>query len=178
MSVFSRSLIAGAAGLALIGLAACSSGKRSDGDTEKTSTSPAPGRALASFDPCTFFKADELTSWGLPTQSETFSPLSFEPGCRWVGEKMDLTLQKNLDETVASYRENGSWDFYNDKAFGGRTGALAAEAGVSGTGGCTVLVDTGGGVAIYMVSGAMRDSVDACAEAEKIANQTASRLPK
>ncbi|MGW1679972.1 DUF3558 family protein [Saccharopolyspora sp. NPDC002376] len=163
--------------MSLLGLSACSGGGSSSG-SEESPTSATSGSGLESFDPCTFFKPDELTSWGVSTQSADFTPVESEPGCEWVGEKMTVSLQKNVKETVSSYRESGSWDSYDEQKFGGRNGAKAVESGATGQGGCTVLVDAGGGVAIYMVDGARRDSVDACAEAEKVANQTASRLPE
>ncbi|MCI2417775.1 DUF3558 domain-containing protein [Saccharopolyspora sp. K220] len=181
MSTFSRSLIATAAGVALLGLSACSGGGSSNDGNDETSAAPttaASGSGLASFDPCTFFNADELSSFGVATQSEDGTVVSFEPGCKWEGEKMILSLLKNADETVASYETSGSWDSYTKKTIGGRSAAVAVESGAAGQGGCTVLVDAGGGVAIYGVDGVLRDSVDACPEAEKIASQTASRLPE
>jgi uncharacterized protein DUF3558 len=175
VSALSRSVVAVAAGLSLFGLTACAGGTSAGGSEE----TPVPANsALASFDPCTFFKPDELTSWELSTQAEDFSPLSFEPGCKWNGKKMDLALQKNVEETVASYEQNGNWERYDKKTIGGRSAAVANEPGTVGQGSCTLLVDAGGGVAIYMVDGLLRDSVDACGEAEKIAGQTASRLPE
>lgn len=165
----------------MLGLSACSGGGPGNGGGEQTSAAPttaASGSGLAGFDPCKFFKSDELTAFGVSTQSEDGTVVSFEPGCKWKGEKMILSLLKNSDETVASYETSGSWDDYQKKSLDGRSAAVAVESGAAGQGGCTVLVDAGGGVAIYMVDGVMRDSVNACAEAEKIANQTASRLPK
>ncbi|MBQ0927463.1 DUF3558 family protein [Saccharopolyspora endophytica] len=175
MKKVSRTLIAGAAGVALLGLSACS-GNSSGGAPEPA---PAPqGKPIASFDPCTFFTPEELTSLGVSTQSQDGGVVSFEPGCEWEGEKMTLTLLKNADQTVESYEKNGNWDSYSKKSIGGRSGAVAVESGATGQGGCTVLVDAGGGVAVYGIDGAMRDSVDACGETEKVANQTASRLPE
>ncbi|MDA3627591.1 DUF3558 family protein [Saccharopolyspora oryzae] len=170
-------MIAAVAGASLLGLSACSGGGSSSG-SEESPTSAAAGAGLASFDPCTFFEPGELTSWGLSTQSEDFSPVKSEPGCKWDGDQMGLALQKNAEESVASYQQSGSWERYDKKTIGGRSAAIANEPGTVGQGSCTVLVDAGGGVAIYMVDGTRRDSVDACAEAEKIANQTASRLPE
>ncbi|WP_190818411.1 DUF3558 family protein [Saccharopolyspora pogona] len=181
MGTFSRSLIATAAGVALFGLAACAGGSPSARGGEETSSAPtssSAGAGLAGFDPCTFFKPDELTSFGVSTQSEDGTVVSFEPGCKWKGGKMTLSLLKNSDETVASYEKSGSWDSYQKKPLDGRSAAVAVESGAAGQGGCTVLVDAAGGVALYMIDGRMRDSVDACGEAKKVANQTASRLPK
>lgn len=179
MNSVSRALIAASAGVALVGLAACSGGSSGTPGGSEPSETQAPGKALASFDPCTFFQPDELTALGLSTQGNNFMPVPSEPGCEWVGEKMTVSLQKNVDQTVASYETSGSWDSYQKKTIAGRSAAVALEAGATGVGSCTALVDAGGGVAIYMLDGAMRDSVpDPCAETEKIVSQTASRLPQ
>ncbi|WP_406692607.1 DUF3558 family protein [Saccharopolyspora sp. ID03-671] len=176
---FSRALIVASASTALIGLSACTGGSSGTPDGNGPSETQAPGKALASFDPCTFFQPDELTSYGVSTQGKDFSPIPSEPGCEWEGEKQTISLQKNVDQTVASYETGGAWDSYQKKTIGGRSAAIALETGATGQGSCTALVDAGGGVAIYMLDGAMRDSVaDPCAETEKIVGQTASRLPQ
>ncbi|MEV5540173.1 DUF3558 family protein [Saccharopolyspora shandongensis] len=183
MSTFSRSLTATAAGLVLFGLAACSGGgKNTGGGEETTSSSPtsaASGSGLAGFDPCTFFTPDELTSFGVSTKSEEFTQVSFQPGCTWNGEKLDIALQKNADETVKSLGEGGGFDKYTPTTVAGREGAELLVAGATGQGVCNYVVSAGGGIAIYQLTGAMRDSVaEPCAELKKIVDQTASRLPK
>ncbi|WP_395475102.1 DUF3558 domain-containing protein [Saccharopolyspora spinosa] len=179
MSTFSRSLIATAA--ALFGLSACGSGGPTGGSSNETSAAPTSesGSGLASFDPCTFFKPDELTSYGLSTQSEEFTQVSFQPGCSWTGKKMSLALQKNADETVKSLGEGGGHDEYTEIKIAGRDAARMIVAGAKDQGGCVTVVSAGGGIVLYQVTGYMRDSLaDPCGEVEKIANQTASRLPK
>lgn len=175
MSKFVRSLVGAAIGVVLVGLSGCA--LNAGGDSEGGAQPSGAEGALDAFDPCTFFEANELTGWGLPAQSEPFEGVSFEPGCTWTGGQMSLVLQKNVDETVDSYETSGNWERYEKKTISGRSAALANVPGGGSTGGCTVLVDSGGGVAIYSVSGKLAGSVDACAETEKIANQTASRLP-
>lgn len=173
MSVFSRSLIAATAGTVLIGLSACTGGSSQGGEQP-----PAGGSGLAAFDPCTFFQQEELASFGVSAQGEVFSPLSFRPGCKWDGDLMGITLNKDLEETVGA-QDREQFDTYTPKSIGGRTAAVAVVAGGEGTGGCNVFVDAGGGMVIYGIAGKMRDSIpDPCGELEKIANQTASRLPK
>ncbi|MER7010889.1 DUF3558 family protein [Saccharopolyspora sp. NPDC000359] len=181
MSTFSRSLIATTAGLALFGLSACGGG--TSGGAEETTaaapTSATSGGGLADFDPCTFFKPDELQSWGLSTQAEEFTQVSFQPGCAWEGEKMDLALQKNADETVQSIQESGSYDKFEPITVGGREAGRMIVSGATDQGGCVTVVNTGGGIVLYQITGYLRDSLaDPCAEAEKIADQTASRLPE
>lgn len=178
MRKFSRSLIATVtASVALVGLAACGSGSGS-GDETTTEPTSSPGGGLASFDPCTFFQPNELSSFGLGAQPENFTPVSFEPGCRWTGEKFIFSLQKNVKETVDSYETSGSWDSYTKKTIAGRPAAVAVETGATDVGSCTVLVNAGEGVTIFMLDGQDRDSVaDPCGESEKIVGQVAARLP-
>ncbi|GAB2660913.1 hypothetical protein GCM10027271_19580 [Saccharopolyspora gloriosae] len=177
MSKFVRSLVGATMGVALVGLSGCALNAGGDSGGDAQPTGPGAEGSIETFDPCKFFEPNELTGWGLPAQSEPFEGVSFEPGCTWAGGQMSLVLQKNVDETVESYETSGSWERYEKKTIGGRPAALANVPGGGSTGGCTVLVDAGGGVAIYSVSGKLTDSVDACAETEKIADQTASRLP-
>lgn len=178
MKKLSHSLIAAAAGTVLLGLSACGTGSGSGGSTGTPETTSSQA-GLASFDPCTFFQSEQLTSFGLGTQSEPFSPVSYEPGCRWKGDKFLFSLQKNAEETVTSYETSGNWDSYAKKSIAGRSAAVAMETGTTGLGSCTVLVDAGGGVTIFMLDGLREDSVpDPCGETEKIVGQVASQLPK
>ncbi|MEV0698552.1 DUF3558 domain-containing protein [Saccharopolyspora sp. NPDC050389] len=182
MSTFSRSLIATAAGLALFGLAACSGGGKNTGGSEETTssapTSAASGSGLAGFDPCTFFKPDELTSFGVSTKSEEFTQVSFQPGCAWNGEKLDIALQKNADETVESLGK-GAFDSYTPTTVAGREAAEVLVIGATGQGACNYAVSAGGGIVLYQITAAMRDTLpDPCGDLKKIVDQTASRLPK
>ncbi|WP_243789800.1 DUF3558 family protein [Saccharopolyspora gloriosae] len=178
---FSRSLVAMSAGLALFGLSSCSLGDSSAGDGGADGGSPtsaAQGSGLESFDPCTFFKPDELTSYGVSTQAKDFTQVSFQPGCSWDGERLSVALQKNADDTVESLEKGGSYDEFTRINVAGRDSARMIVAGGTGTGGCITVVPAGGGIVLYQLSGYMRDSVaDPCGEIEKIAGQTASRLP-
>ncbi|WP_344931434.1 DUF3558 family protein [Saccharopolyspora gregorii] len=163
-------------GLSLVGLSSCALGQDDGAGTAPTSEEKSAD--LAKFDPCTFFKPEELTSYGVSTQAEDFTLVSFQPGCAWNGKKMDIALQKNEDETVDSL-EKGAHDEYTRIKIAGRDSARMIVAGGEGTGGCITVVPAGGGIVLYQLSGYMRDSVaDPCGEIEKIAEQTASRLPE
>ncbi|WP_228047020.1 DUF3558 family protein [Saccharopolyspora montiporae] len=173
-----RTLIVASSGAALLGASACAAG---GGGPEGETPDPQAGgaAALEKFDPCTFFQPDQLTSWGYAAEAQEAEGVSFEPGCEWEGENAWLSLLKNADETVDSYETSTSWDSYEKKTIGGRPGAVALEAGTTGQGTCTVLIDAGGGVAVYGIDGSTRDSIDdPCGETEKIANETAAELPK
>lgn len=133
---------------------------------------------MESFDPCTFFKPDELTSFGVSTEAQDFTEVSFQPGCTWNGEKQDIALQKNADETVESLEKGGSFDEYTRINVAGRDAARMIVSGATGQGSCITVVSAGGGIVLYQLVGYMRDSVaDPCGDLEKIATQTASRLP-
>ena len=163
--------------IAVLGLSSCALGSGPGEGSDGSTPQQEPG--LANFDPCTFFQPEELTSWGVPTQAEEFTQVSFQPGCAWNGNTtFGLALQKNQDETVESLR-SGAWDEYTDLQVAGRQSARVIPAGAAGQGVCNVVVPAGEGVVLYQLTAYMRDSVaDPCGEIEKIANQTASRLPE
>ncbi|MBB5153358.1 DUF3558 family protein [Saccharopolyspora phatthalungensis] len=166
----------------MFGLSACTGGGSSAGGGEETSSAPtsaSSGSGLAGFNPCTFFKPEELTSFGVSTQSKDFTQVSFQPGCEWTGEKQTIGLQKNAEETVQSLGKGGGFDEFTPTTVAGREAAKMLTAGATGQGVCNYVVSAGGGIVLYQITGAMRDSVaDPCGELKKIADQTASRLPE
>lgn len=178
MRKFSRSLFATAAGLALLGLSACG-GASTGGGEQPSAQPPAPGSGLQSFDPCTFFTPEELTSFGVGTTAQDFTQVSFQPGCAWEGEKLSIGLQKNAKDTVQSLGQSGGFDKYEPTTVAGREAAEIIVGGGTDQGGCNYAVSAGGGIVMYQLTGFMRDSVpDPCGELEKVVNQTASRLPQ
>lgn len=180
MSKFSRSALAASAGVLLVGASACAMpGESGESEGSDTSGEAQQAKALEGFDPCTFFQPEELESRGISTEAEEFAPLPSEPGCQWTGDDTIVSLQKNVEQTVDSYGQSGSWESYEKEPIAGRSGAIAQTSGASSAGvGCNILVDAGGGVAIYQVTGKATTPIDACGEAEKIASETASRLPE
>ncbi len=173
-----RSILGVSASVLLAGVSGCAA---PSGDPEAAPPSGGQqGKALESFDPCTFFKPDELKSWGMPpTQGEDDTQLSWEPTCTWHGDEKNISLSKNVEETVASYKENGNWESYEEQQVAGRSGAVAQVAGAESSGmGCNVLIDAGGGVAIYQTTIDATSAVDPCPELMKTVEATASRLPE
>ncbi|MHA6801564.1 DUF3558 family protein [Bounagaea algeriensis] len=160
----------------MLGASACAT-PAGGGDSEAPETTEAQqSKALENFDPCTFFKPDELKSWGLPpTEGTDKTQVSWEPTCAWSGDENIVGVSKNVEETVDSYEQNSSWASYEKQPIGGRSGAVAVTSGASGGGGCNVLVDAGGGVVIYQITS---DVDDACSELKPIAEATAGRLPQ
>ncbi|MGP4019168.1 DUF3558 domain-containing protein [Saccharopolyspora sp. 5N708] len=180
----SRSLIVGVAGLALVGLAACSGGTSGGGGetgtSEETSapTSAASGSGLADFDPCSFLTAEELSAAGVSGPGRPANAVESQPGCDFEGENVLLTLSKNETEDFEAYSKN-SFEQFDEIDINGRKAARAVTAGSGGQGICSAIISAGGGIVDVNVAGIMRDSVpDPCGEAEKIARQIEPRLPQ
>ncbi|WP_263251185.1 DUF3558 domain-containing protein [Saccharopolyspora rosea] len=168
----SRSVITAVTAAALLGLSAC--GGAGDSGAEQPEPQAKP---LQSFDACTFFTPEELTSFGVETKAEDFTQVGFQPGCKWNGDQMILSLQKNVDEDFDQYEKTGTFDEFTRKPFAGRAGARMLTAGAKGQGVCNAVVSAGGGIVLYQVTGNYPE-FDACGEVEKIADQTAARLPQ
>jgi uncharacterized protein DUF3558 len=169
------------AGVAMLGLAACSGGSGGETPGRDTSapTTQAQAPGLKDFDPCNFLEPADLSAAGVSGPGEPRKQFESEPGCRYEGENLLLTLYKNQEETVDTYKSGGQWDSYDLVNLNGRKAARGVAAGASGQGGCSAIVDAGGGVVIIDVVGIMRGSVpDTCGEAEKIARQIEPRLPQ
>lgn len=173
MSSLSRSAATATTVLALFGLSAC--GGAPGAGTDAT---PEPKHsALQAFDPCTFLTPDELSSFGVEPQAKPFTQVSEQPGCTWDGKDMDLVLQKNAVQSLDQYEKTGTFDEFTRKPFAGRAGARMLTAGAKGQGVCNAVVSAGGGIVLYQVTGNYPE-FDACGEVEKIADQTAARLPQ
>ncbi|WP_223840056.1 DUF3558 family protein [Saccharopolyspora pogona] len=181
MTRLSRSLISAVAGVALLGLAACSAGgtPHNGNAIQATPTTQAEASGLKNFDPCAFLTPQDLSGASVSGPGEKVEEIKSEPGCSYEGEKILLTLYKNAEQTVDKYETSGHWDKYEKFNINGRKAARGVEAGASNQGGCSVVVDAGGGVVLFTVTGIMADSVaDPCGEAEKAASKAESRLPK
>ncbi|MFR9732157.1 DUF3558 family protein, partial [Saccharopolyspora sp. MS10] len=157
--------------MSVLGISSCALGGSTGGAPDfPGSNSAEQGAGLNKLDPCAFFRQDELMSYGVGTQPEEFTQVSFQPGCAWNGEKMDVAMQKNADETVDSLASGGPYDEYTKIEVAGRPAARMLVSGAAGEGSCITVVSAGGGVVLYQLVGRMRDSVaDPCGEIEKIA---------
>lgn len=179
MNRTTRSVLGMSAGAVLLGVSACAT-PAGGGDADQPETSEAQqSKALEQFDPCTFFQPDELTSWGVSTNAEDGTEVPWEPGCMWSGDEQTVGLNKSTEETVDSYEQNGSWGSYEKQQIAGRSAAVAQTPSSAANGfGCNVLVDAGGGVAIYQITDKGTEPMDPCSELKKVAEATASRLPE
>ncbi|MHA6802560.1 DUF3558 family protein [Salinifilum ghardaiensis] len=177
MNRIARSVLGMSAGVVLAGVSACAT-PPGGSESERPSGTAQQSKALERFDPCTFFNSDELNSWGLPLgKGKDSTQVSWEPSCRWSGDEKIIDFSKNVEETVDSYKQSGNWESYEKQQIAGRSAAVAQVPG-AGDGGCNILVDAGGGVAIYQVTLKTTSSADPCQELKKIAEATAARLPE
>ncbi|MEV0052272.1 DUF3558 domain-containing protein [Saccharopolyspora shandongensis] len=178
MSLVSRSLAVGVAGLALVGLSACSGSPGKGSEETSTPTSATQKSGLSNFDPCNFFTPEELSAAGVSGPSRPADALSSQPGCDWEGKDVLLTLSKNETEDFEKYSKN-NFETFDEIDINGRKAARAVTAGSGGQGICSAIISAGGGIVDVNVAGIMRDSVaDPCGEAEKIARQIEPRLPE
>lgn len=115
---------------------------------------------------------------GLPTQGTPNKDLRQEPGCDFKGKDLEVTFSKNQKETVDKYEHDGQWDSYTKTTVNGRHAAHAQGASTSGTGGCTILMDSGGGVVLVDITDPDKSDDQACAEDMKYAQQVEPTLPK
>ncbi|MGW5644973.1 DUF3558 family protein [Saccharopolyspora sp. NPDC003752] len=178
MSTLSRTVVVTAAGVALLSLTACSGGSPGrTGDGEPT-TSAAEAPGLESFDVCNFFTPSDLSAAGVAGPGEPDNNLKSEPGCNYNGAKMDLTLYKVPDTTFDKYTTQGNFAEIEPFEISGRKAATGVTAGSQGQGICSTFLDAGKGTITVTVTGEDRDSVDACGESRKVAEQISPRLPK
>lgn len=178
MNSSARSLLVGTVGLALVGLSACSPGSGDSSDAEGAPPPEAQGAGLKDFDVCNFFTPEDLAAAGVSGPGEPEDTVDFEPGCNFRGEEKDLTLFKNPEDSFDKYMSKGNFGEVNPFEVNGRKAAVGVTAGSEGQGICSSFLDAGGGTVIVTVTGAQSDSVDACGESKKVAEQIEPRLPK
>ncbi|MDA3627593.1 DUF3558 family protein [Saccharopolyspora oryzae] len=165
------------AGLALVGLSACSGG--ATGSDEQQQTSEAKSSGLADLDVCNFFTADELSAFGVKGPGEPDSTVDTEPGCNFQGDDKDVTLYKVPGTPFDAYTKKGNFDSLKPFEVSGRKAATGVTKGSEGQGICSAFIDAGSGTVTVTVTGLMKDSVaDPCGEAEKVARQIEPRLPE
>lgn len=178
MSTFSRTVVVAAAGFALLGLSSCSGGSTGNtGNGGDTPTMTSASSGLESFDVCNFFTPEDLSSAGVAGPGEPDSTIPSEPGCNYQGDKMDLALYKVSDTAFDKYTTQGNFAEIQPFEISGRKAATGVTAGSEGQGICSTFLDASGGTIIVTVTGEDRDSVDACGESRKVAEQISPRLP-
>ncbi|GAB3286810.1 hypothetical protein GCM10027563_21150 [Parasphingorhabdus pacifica] len=92
---------------------------------------------------------------------------------------MRVSLFKNQEETVDSYRQSGRFDEFTMIDVNDRSGAQAVSAGAAATGVCTTMLPAGGGVVLVdAIPNDPSASFDGCGESLKIAKQVEPNLPE
>ncbi|WP_190817987.1 DUF3558 domain-containing protein [Saccharopolyspora pogona] len=172
MNALSRTVAAACAGVAALVIAGCGgpAAKREPADTQS--------QGLASVDPCTLLTPDELKSFGFEGPGEPDTTISSEPGCSFRGEPLTVTFYKNQEKTVEAYSHKENWSKFDRLQIDGRAAASATSESGKAARICTAMFDAGGGVILVDVSEFLDQGLDECAEARKVAQVIAPRMPR
>ncbi|GGI97491.1 hypothetical protein GCM10011581_38360 [Saccharopolyspora subtropica] len=162
------------AGTVVLAAAGCG-GAESNGDPAPATQQP---QGLAEIDPCTLLKPEELTSLGFETSGEPDTGITSEPGCRFNGRPFRATFSKNQEKSVESYGRQDNWAKFDRVEVDGRPAASAIDKSATQARICSALFDAGGGVIIIDVSEFRDQGLDECAEALRIAETIAPRMPR
>ncbi|QIZ36295.1 DUF3558 family protein [Saccharopolyspora sp. ASAGF58] len=160
------------AGVAALMIAGCGgpAAKREPADTQP--------QGLASVDPCTLLTPDELKSFGFKGPGEPETTISSEPGCSFSGRPLGATFYKYQEKTVEAYSHKENWSKFDRLQIDGRAAASATSESGQAARICSAMFDAGGGVIVIDVSEVMDQGLDECAEALKVAQVIAPRMPR
>ncbi|MGH3977512.1 MAG: DUF3558 domain-containing protein [Pseudonocardiaceae bacterium] len=137
------------------------------------------GGALASVDMCTVFSDAELQSLGIRLDTREQDDIAGSIGCGWLGEPFTLSLARDVEETVDDFaaRQQNFVSFHENEV-AGRPGAQlqVAESGQE----CAQVMNAGSGSVLVGVraSSSRGPQLDWCAEARRIAEMIAPRVPE
>ncbi len=179
MSVWSRSLVAAAVGVALVGVTGCGPGGLS-GDTSPETTSASPSKdTLASVQPCQMLPPETLKSFGLEVPGEPKDQLAWEPGCYFAGEPVTAAMYKNTKQTVSSAEKQPVWAEFERIQVNNRSGARAITQGATKARSCTVIFDAGQGtIQVTTTEPRLPDDIDECQQALEIAKKIEPNVPE
>ncbi len=178
MSVWSRSLVAAAVGVALVGVAGCGPGGLS-GDTSPETTSASPSKdTLASVQPCQMLPPETLKSFGLEVPGNPDDMLPWKPACNYQGSPLDVTLIKNTRQTVDSAEKKSVWAKFDHLQVNGRSGAAVIPKGATQSRTCAVMFNAGEAT-IQVQASEIRlpDDIDECQQALEIAKEIEPNVP-
>lgn len=177
MRLSSRSLLAATAGVALFGLAGCFGGADAGGGKPSGQPSGEQGSALASLDPCTIMKPDQLTAAGLPTAGTPANETPSEPGCTYAGDTSTIGIYRAAGTSFDAYSKQ-QWKEFTRVAVNGRPAANAKKPEFTDDM-CVTLMSSGGGtIQVHAGAADPRKPFNGCAESLKIAKQIEPSLPK
>ncbi|QIZ36289.1 DUF3558 family protein [Saccharopolyspora sp. ASAGF58] len=171
MNALSRTVAVGCAGAAVLAITGCG------GPTTKQDPAVQP-QGLAAVDPCTLLTPDELKSFGFNSPGEPETTISSEPGCSFSGRPLTVTFYKNQEKTVEAYSHQKNWSKFDRLQIDGRAAASATSESGKAARICSAMFDAGGGVILVDVSEFLDQGLDECAEAVKVAQVIAPRMPR
>ncbi|MER7012388.1 DUF3558 domain-containing protein [Saccharopolyspora sp. NPDC000359] len=173
MKRLSRAMVAAWASAALLAVAGCSAPS-----AEKEPAPDTQPQGLTAVDPCTLLTPEELAEFGFESPGEPDTGISSEPGCRFNGRPFRATFSKNQEKTVEALGKQDNWAKFDSLEIDGRPAASAVDKSATQARLCSAFFDAGDGVIIIDVSEFRDQGLDECAEAVKIAEAIAPRMPK
>lgn len=179
MSVWSRSLVALAAGVALVGTSGCSTGGAA-GDKSTETSVPSASQGLKKVDPCKMLTPQDLKDFGLRGPGKPNTTLPWEPGCDYSrGDPITMTVYKNMRQTVVSAGKKPSWAMFKRIEVNGRSGAQAINEGSTQARICSTMFNAGKGLIEVSVSESeLPDDLDECAKSTEIAKRIEPEMPE
>ena len=173
MRVWTRFVMAAAAGFTLVGAAGCSSLGSGAGAPPQP-----PKDELASVNPCSVLAPQELSASGLPSTGEPDTALSFKPGCIYDGDDFGVSIYKDTHATVDAIKAQSQWVKWDQVNVNGRPAVTAVNAGSDQARVCTTMFDAGKGQ--IDVQARTNDPGDnsQCQKSQEIAKQIEPRMPK
>ncbi|MGI8308636.1 DUF3558 domain-containing protein [Saccharopolyspora hattusasensis] len=164
------------AGLLLAGCAG-------DGSPTMPTSEAATSSALVSFDPCTVLTPEEMRSFGVDSEEKEDADQGIgDVGCQFMGDPFILGLTKAEKDDMASWESRrGNFDKLESNTVAGRKGLLGITSGSTGKGVCRQILEAGGATVTVQVTYTRPETGktnDPCADALRVAEMVAPRLPK
>ena len=172
MRVWTRSVLAAAAGLTLVGTAGCSS----LGGAEEPP--PAPKDELASVDPCKVLTPEELARYGIQGPGTPVADVPFQPACQYQGQDYDLSVYKDTQFNVEAIHKQGQWAKWDPVSLNGRPAAVTIDAGSTRARLCDTMFDSGKGRVSVQFGTHHPGDNSFCEKSQEIAKQIEPRMPK
>lgn len=163
-------------------LAGCAGGAGGEAPAP-TSDAPPKSSALAAFDPCTVLSPEELRSFGVdPDYKKPVDQGMGDVGCDFMGDPFVLGLTKAEDDGLASWEaRKDNFDKLEPNNVAGRKGLIGITSGSTGKGVCSQYLEAGTGsvtVHVTYTDPETGKTADPCADATKVAEAVAPKLPQ
>lgn len=178
MSLWSRSLVALAAGAVLAGASGCSAGGLA-GEPSPERSAPPTAQGLKKVDPCQMLIPRDLQDFGLEGPGTPNTALPWEPGCDYGGDPITATVYKNTRQTVESASKKPVWAMFQRVEVNERSAAQAITKGSTQARICSTMFNAGTGLIEVTVSESeLPDDLDECAKSAEIAKRIEPRVPE